>query len=65
MTQVVEAGVVAGLGAGVLGAAELEDSLEEEVEEEVESVELVEEPGVVEVVEVLDALKEDPRLSFL
>ena len=61
MTQVVEAGVAAGLGAGVLGAEELEESLEEEVE----SVELVEDPGVVDVLEVVDALEEDPRLSFL
>ena len=60
MTQLAEAGVVAGFGAGVLGVEELEVSLEEDVD----SLELVE-AGVVEVLELVDALEEDPRLSFL
>jgi hypothetical protein len=60
MTQLAEAGVVAGFAAGVLGVEEFEVSLEEDVE----SLELVE-AGVVDVLELVDALEEDPRLSFL
>jgi len=60
MTQLAEAVVVAGFAAGVLGVEEFEVSLEEDVE----SLELVE-AGVVDVLELVDALEEDPRLSFL
>lgn len=58
-TQLVEAGeavgAAAGAGEGVLGAVEFEESLEED------SV-LV---GAVELPELVDALEEEPRLSFL
>lgn len=55
-TQLVDAGAAAGAGAGELGAAELEDSPEGDDESVLVAVELA---------AVVDALEEEPRLSFL